>query len=169
MIHRRIGIVIGLILFGFVNTAAVAGQEYPRYVLYDVSCPQLSLKTGEHIKAFDIEVRGDVFSINLPAEWNVNIDKEDGGRIEIQGSIVVGAAALAESYLSYFNDFMIVAHEFGDPKYMGSYFNIRITFTIVTYPTEDTRQITLGLKDLNLKPWQAPPSWKDWVGNIQSH
>lgn len=160
-------------LFAFLALLGLPGnslavREYPKYVLYEVSSPIPALKKDELVKAFDIEVRGDVFSINLPSEWYVNVDKSIGGRVEIQGSIVVGADALAGKYLRYFNDFMVVAHEYGDPKYSGSYFNITIKFAIVSYPSEDTREVTIGLKDLKLKAWRAPAAWRDWVGNIQA-
>lgn len=110
-----------------------------------VSIRRSPIEQGERVVGLEVTVTaGRVVTMpSFPVGWAFNIDNDASWHASARGSILVGAAAVSESF---FHDFIVVEkHEFGDLR-----FDVRVLL-VVTQDFEKERRIQLGMKDLILR------------------
>jgi len=99
-------------------TLSLAASK-PNFQTVNLSLPRFALARGERVVTVHCKVRGGFISkIKAPPGWSVTIDNGHGiGESDGDGNIVVGAAALTQEELGYFQNFVEIRTPKGPDKY----------------------------------------------------
>lgn len=121
---------------------------------FAMSVPRVKLGAHESIYALRIDTTGAVIvGTKVPLMWDLTIDNSEGGRTHLQATAIVGAYALGEEGLRYFENFVTIGR-WKDPLFPP--FNIKLTLDITDDVTGNKRKITLPLDRVTLTRSSEP-------------
>ncbi|MGB9234562.1 MAG: hypothetical protein WCC04_09120 [Terriglobales bacterium] len=129
----------GLVLLSLTRGAVAQGQ------MISISIPSLHLAPKERVVGFELHIKaGRIAKLpNVPSGWNISIGNDPSWNTDIEGTMIVGAAALDSSF---FRDFLTV--EKSEP--LGVPFDVRGE-VIVTEDFVAQRRIRIGINSIAIR------------------
>ena len=120
------------------------GKEPVRKEMATVSIPNLHTAKGERVTGFAFHLtRGRIVTVaNMPIGWKLSIDNDASWNTSIDGTFMVGAAALDPNY---FHKFLVI-EKF---EFMDVSFDITGE-VMVSQGAEEERKIKVEMKDMIL-------------------
>jgi hypothetical protein len=143
---------LGLVFLVSLGSLLLHASHEARRQTLCVSIPNLQVGNKERVVGFEIHIAsGRIAALpDIPIGWNVSIDNDPSWNTKIEGSLKVGAAAVAPGF---FREFLFIEKD----ESLDVPFQISGEI-VVTEDFATERRIQIGMKDLSIKPTGAQHS-----------
>ena len=130
-----------------------------RYRFFNLSTPHFDLHPSEQITEFScLVLGGGIAQVNVPFQWDVNVDSSLGDRGKLTASAVAGGSAFYKDDLApFYEGFVTIARDPPDMKILS--FDVTVVLTITNNDTGNERKLTFTTNQIILTPTVKRSLW----------